>query len=92
MTAVERRKSGWTWEDVHYCSAEYKVRKARKERPCASCEHPIEPGQRYVHIVWAFPWTLIADDVDDEGRPVGSPAGEWIVSNVHHSCLRDDER
>jgi len=79
-----------TWEQLHYGAAEHRVHRARKQHTCASCEHPIEVGQRYVHIVWTFPWTMVADDVDDEGRPTGGPAGAWDVSDVHHTCVRDE--
>jgi hypothetical protein len=88
--APRRALRGWTWEDLHYGSVEHRVHVSRKERPCDTCPEPILPGQRYVHVVWTFPWTLVADDVDDEGRAIGSPAGEWATANVHHSCVRSD--
>lgn len=85
------RRARLTWEDLHYGSVEHRTHVSRKVRPCDVCDRDIEPGDRYVHIVWTFPWTLVADDVDDEGRPTGGPAGEWLVSNAHHGCIGHDE-
>jgi len=62
------------------------TRVAAKEHPCTGCHNKIEPGQRYVDIVLP-PWAMIYDDVDDEGRPVGSPSGEWSHSRWHSACL-----
>lgn len=86
-----KRKPHWDWFDIHACAVDYKVRTARKQRECDSCDDPIEVGQRYVHVVWNFPWTMIADDVDDEGRVVGSPAGEWTTVDIHHNCVKEAE-
>lgn len=79
-----------SWGDIHYSAVEVRSHVARTEKECAACPEPILPGQRYAHIVWTFPWTQIADDVDDEGRAIGSPAGEWLTSNTHHDCIKED--
>lgn len=84
------RKVAPFWDEVHYGAVYYAIRTSAKQRPCDGCEHDIVPGQKYLHIVWNFPWTLIADDVDDEGRTIGSPAGEFTTSNVHRDCMRED--
>lgn len=91
MTTATKRRVSVSWTDLHYSAVDFRTRTARTAKPCGACEDEIEPGQRYVHIVWTFPWTLIADDVDDEGRPCGGPAGEWSTDNVHHACVRIEE-
>ena len=58
-----------------------RIRKARKPRACGP-QCMIRPGQEYVEQVIA-PWVLVADDVDDEGRPIGSPNGEWTKIAFH---------
>ena len=83
-------KATISWEDIHYYAADYAIRVAHTPKDCACCDQEIQPGDRYVHIIWTFPWTMVADDVDDEGRPTGGPAGEWMVANVHRACLTHD--
>lgn len=60
-----------------------KVRTARVEHDCnLAMGCVIHPGERYVDSVIP-PWVLVADDVDDEGRSVGAPCGEWYRSRYH---------
>ena len=91
MTTATKHKVSHSWTDLHCFAADFRIRTARTEHVCASCPEPIKPGDRYAHVVWTFPWTLIADDVDDEGRPCGGPAGEFSVSDIHHACVRVEE-
>lgn len=67
---------------------DYAIHTARKGHgACRDCKEDITAGQQYVRVVWYAPWTLIADDVDDEGRPTGGPAGEWGVTKEHVACV-----
>lgn len=70
-----------------------RLHRASKEHGmCRICRKPVEAGQYYVRSVMYAPWVLIADDVDDEGRPTGGPAGEWGVSKDHAECLIESNR
>lgn len=63
----------------------YANRIARKEYPCSlrkGCV--IKPGDEYTDELHA-PWLLVADDVDDDGRPTGAPLGEWVHIRSHRS-------
>lgn len=64
--------------------------RARKQHRCNGAAHCfILPGEQYEKIT-VFPWTTVIDDVDDEGRPSGSPAGQFITERycVEHSAER----
>lgn len=61
------------------------IRLAAREYPCSYGNDKILPSERYIDQVIP-PWQLIVDDVDDEGRPVGSPSGEWTHNRFHASC------
>ena len=70
------------------------VHKARVAHECAGvrCKREgrmISPGESYMKIT-TKPWTLIADDVDEDGRTVGSPAGEWSHMNFHLMCYAEE--
>lgn len=58
-------------------------RVARKEHHCIRGD-TIEPGEHYADEAYP-PWTQIADDVDDDGRPVGGPSGIWWHDRMHLS-------
>lgn len=60
-------------------------RTARKKHPCAFGSHSINPGDHYVDEVLA-PWTMIGDDLDDEGRTVYSRHDRWDHVRYHMSC------
>lgn len=68
--------------------AMYAIRTARKEHPCAARKGcTILPGEKYVDQVTA-PWTMIIDDVDDDGRPRGDILGHWERSRYHEHRIR----
>lgn len=71
------------WENLF----DYKVHRANREHKCNKCHQSIQPGQYYARIVSYAPWTMLLDDVDGDGRPIGSPAGEWGISKCHVDCL-----
>lgn len=73
------------WDEV--ATAQEIARPVARIPHTCECGDTIEVGERYLRVVWAYPWTMIADDVDDEGRPLGSPASEWIVSLLHDRCV-----
>lgn len=61
----------------------YARRIARKEYPCSVREGcTIKPGEEYVDQVTA-PWTMMVDDVTDDGRPTGPLLGHWERSRYH---------
>jgi len=65
-----------------------KIRTARKVHRCeayAREPHDILPGERYIDEVLA-PWTIVADDVDDDGRTIGAPHGSWEHFRRHLHC------
>lgn len=70
----------------------YETQKAAKPRPCGYSRSTncggIKTGEYYEREA-VPPWVPIIDDVDDEGRPVGSPSGEWQVVAYHSAC-RDE--
>jgi hypothetical protein len=90
-TTAPRRKIALYWDQVQ-TAVEVRHPRARKQHECVCCDRPIEVGERYLFVVWAAPWTLIADDVDEDGRPCGSPSGQWDTSKVHSSCVRESDR
>lgn len=62
-----------------------KVMVAKQEHLCTYGNDPILPGERYIDEVIP-PWQIIVDDVDDDGRPIGSPNGEWTHNRFHATC------
>lgn len=69
---------GWAYANSYDWS---KVTTARKPHQCQrNCI--IRPGQQYIETVIP-PWAMIADDVDEEGRTIGSRNGEWTRTAFH---------
>lgn len=63
--------------------AMYARRIARKEHPCTTKKGcTIKPGEAYVDYVIA-PWTMIVDDVNDDGQPTGDLSGKWERFRYH---------
>lgn len=59
------------------------IQTARKTHSCSHRPYcQIRPGQVYIRQSVA-PWTMIADDVDEEGRTIGAPNGEWSIAKYH---------
>lgn len=64
---------------------DWSVRTAAKEHKCVGCPEPITPGTRYYDVVTA-PWAIMIDDVDDDGRPIGSRLDTWEHDRFHSEC------
>jgi len=61
------------------------MRTAGREWPCAYGKAPIKPGERYVDEVMT-PWERVVVDVDDDGRPLAEPSGQWTHVRYHPGC------
>lgn len=73
----------WAYDNYHPAGVTVEILTARKTHPCSrhrDCE--IKPGHVYIRQTVA-PWVMVADDVDEEGRTIGSRNGEWSVSKWH---------
>lgn len=73
----------YAYDHSNVAGVEVETRRARTPHPCnrhRNCQ--IRPGQQYIRQTVA-PWVMVADDVDDEGRTIGSRNNEWSVSSWH---------
>lgn len=74
----------WAYDNSsQYDGVSLTIQTARKSHTCSHRPYcTIRPGQEYIRQTVA-PWTMVADDVDDEGRTIGARNDEWSVAKYH---------